>query len=114
MMEFFNERLLKARKPHICEMCGREIKTGEIYRKETGVFYGEFFSRNLHNRCAEFEAEYCSNVENEFTWDEIYDYIVQKNCSVCSHLDENEGICRDGHDIFNCPLLAEKTQRRLK
>jgi len=114
MMEFWREQTLKARKPHKCEMCGGEIKPGEKYNRELGKFDGAFFTRALHIRCAEFEADFCSYGECEFMWDEIYDFIVDKNCRVCPHFDSEDGDCRNGHDIYNCPLLTEKYGKEIE
>ena len=41
MMDFYNQKHVKARKSHKCEFCGKEIIPGEIYSYESGKFDGE-------------------------------------------------------------------------
>ena len=107
MMEFWNERTPKARKEHTCALCGGKIIRGEKYARETGKWYGDFFTRALHLRCAAFEREYCPNVDNEFTWDDIDEYIREVHCPKCPHYDEEEG-CTVNESIYKCAYLEEK------
>ena len=45
MMEFYTNKILKARKTHICEMCGENIHAGERYSYESGKNERCFFER---------------------------------------------------------------------
>ena len=40
MMDFYNQKHVRARKSHKCEFCGKEIISGEIYSYESGKFDG--------------------------------------------------------------------------
>lgn len=48
---FFQDRLVKAAKPHTCEACGHSIEVGELHLYQCGVFAGEFFRRRVHRFC---------------------------------------------------------------
>ena len=103
-MGFWNSRNNKAKKEHICEMCLHKILPGEIYTKEVGVWDDRFFSRNLHLRCANFEADYCAEVDQEFTWEDIQEYIQEEYCPKCPYYDEEEG-CILNESIYTCEHL---------
>ena len=108
-MEFWRESDNRAKKPHKCELCNGNIKIGEIYHRETGKFDGEFFSRTLHIRCANFEADYCSYGEYEWNdWSDISYFIEDANCRSCPHFNNDDDECQNNYDIYNCPLLTEK------
>ena len=100
-MEFYNETKHTAKKEHICEMCGRKIQVGEKYYQEKGKFYGEFFSRFMHTHCHNMEAEFCLEIDNEFSWDQITEYIQDNYCSVCEH---NDDCCVY---VTDCPKIIE-------
>ncbi len=111
-MEFYSERICTARKQHECEMCGKPIKAGEVYGRETGKFYGDFFSRALHVHCQNMEHEYCQNVDTEFSWDAITDYIQESECYKCEHSaqrdDEPDWTECEYSTVCECPKLIEK------
>ena len=107
MIELWNESMPKARREHKCECCGGAIKRGDKYKREWGKYDGEFFTRALHLRCAAFERVYCANVENEFTWDDIDDYIRDVYCPQCPHYDEDDG-CTSTEGIYDCAYLGER------
>lgn len=111
-MEFFSESRHKSRKERTCEMCGGDIHTGEYYYSERGKFNGEFFSRDMHVCCHNMESEFCEEVDNEFSWDEILDYVREKHCGNCEH-----AACNDDREdweecpygwITECPKIMEK------
>lgn len=105
-MEFYNEKWATATKQHNCECCGKEIKIGERYHKESGKYDGEFFSRALCSNCAEIEADYCANIDNEFLWDEIIDYARDTFCVNCQHKEKDEdGDC--DYLLGECPYIKE-------
>jgi hypothetical protein len=111
-MEFFSERKVTAKKEHTCEMCGRVINVGEKYWQEKGVFYGDFFHRNMHDHCRGMEHKYCCDVDSEFSWDSITDYIAEIECRDCEHSglrDDEEGWTGCPYaDLCTCPKLIEK------
>ena len=85
MMEFYNHAFQTARKIHRCEFCSKHIKIGERYSYETGKWDGEFFVRKLCTPCYGMAAEYWCEVDNEFDWDQITDYLSEKYCWSCQH-----------------------------
>lgn len=104
-MEFYSENTHIAKKEHKCEMCGGKINIGEKYYRERGKFCGEFFDRKMHVHCHHMEAEYCREVDCEFNWYSIYDYVRDKHCC---------GECADWvmhndckYRMAECPKLIE-------
>lgn len=49
--EFSDWSVVKCRKPHQCEECGKTIPSGELAEHHTGQFDGEFFSTYLCGSC---------------------------------------------------------------
>ncbi|WP_293857406.1 hypothetical protein [uncultured Alsobacter sp.] len=48
----FTTRSVKAaRKPHVCEQCGKGIAIGDPYRRVSGVWEGDFYTQALHGEC---------------------------------------------------------------
>ena len=41
-LQFFDERIVRARKPHKCSECGSEIAKGESHRYIAYLFEGKF------------------------------------------------------------------------
>lgn len=99
MMEFYSERKSIARKVHTCELCGGKISPGETYYRETGKWDGDFFSRALHAHCHFMEQDYCCEVDNEFSWDDITDYIADTYC--CDY--EARTDCQ--YRVTECPKI---------
>lgn len=109
-MEFYSEKHVTARKAHICEMCKETIPVGTPYWRESGKFNGDFFSRSLHDHCHGMEAEYCTEVDTEFSWDEIIDYIAEKHCQNCEHSYLHE----DKEGWTECPYMDVTECRKLR
>lgn len=108
MMEFYSERQVTARKPHVCEMCGGKIVPGEAYYRENGKWEGDFFSRALHTHCHLMEMEYCCEVDNEFSWDDIADYIADTYCCDCEHAacnDDRDDWTECEYHVTDCPKI---------
>lgn len=113
MLEFYDDTYIhSARKPHICEYCKDTINPGESYYQEKGKFDGEFFCRSLHPVCHGMEVEFCSEIDNEFCWDEITDYVKDSVCWNCIHSIKNEdadGWTECPYKILqDCPQIIEK------
>lgn len=116
-MSFYAESTHIAKKPHKCEFCGGEIKAGEEYIQERGVFYNDFFSRDMHIHCHNMEALYCEEVDNEFCWYEISDYIQGAFCNKYRHAACNDDLpdweeCETS--IFDCKLIINALNERRK
>ena len=107
-MEFYSENQRKARKDYTCSLCCGKIKAGEQYFREIGKYDGEFFSRAMHVQCRMMEAEYCAEVDCDFTWDDIYDYFCDEYCDRCESSTALEKICE--YSVYNCPKIFEVLQ----
>jgi hypothetical protein len=115
MMEFYSESSHVARKPHVCEMCCGTIHPGERYYRENGKWEGEFFTRALHEHCHLMEADYCSEVDNEFSWDEIIDYISDIYCRKCPHSpchDDLPDWTECEYSVTSCPTIKKALREK--
>lgn len=90
MMEFYSSYTPIAKKPHTCEMRGGVINPGERYSYEAGKYDGDFFQRKLHLDCLSVLSDFCSEVDCEFTYDEILDWWRDKHCYRCKKFDDGE------------------------
>lgn len=52
-------RKVKIRKPHICQGCGKELKTGEIVTSSTYADSGEIYTFYECCECADHVAKVC-------------------------------------------------------
>lgn len=50
--QLLSEHLLKARKPHRCNVCQQDIQTGEVYYRQAGAEEGELRMWKAHEKCA--------------------------------------------------------------
>ncbi len=110
MMEFYNSKKYKAKKEHICEMCGSVIHIGENYYRQSGKFDGEFFDRSLHTHCNNMMQDFCYNVDNEFSWEQITDYIQDNYCNECEHAACND----DQEDWEECDFYVTECPKLIK
>ncbi len=109
-MEFYDESRHVARKTHKCTLCAENIEAGESYYQEKGKYDGHFFSRDLHTHCHNMEREFCEEVDNEFYWNDITDYIQDKYCGECEHAACND----DREDWTGCDFYVTKCPRIIK
>jgi hypothetical protein len=72
-VEFAEDRVVKARKPHKCTECGGAIGVAEQYHHYSGKFDGHFFVEKICRRC---EFDRLRVVEHELAegchWDEAW------------------------------------------
>ena len=65
----------------------------------------------MHVHCHNMEREYCEEVDNEFSWDKITDYIQDKYCRDCEHSPFNDQI-ENGEEcacyVIECPKLIKQ------
>lgn len=110
-MEFYNESKHKSRKKRVCELCGHVINVGDYYYSERGKFEGYFFSRDMHVHCHYIESEFCSEVDDEFSWEEITDYIQDNYCRDCEHAacnDDRDDWTECNYFVTECPKLIKQ------
>ena len=104
MLDFYSAALPIARKEHSCEYCSKAINVGEQYSVESGKYDGDFFSRKLCLCCKNILDEFCLEVDQEFDWDEVTEYLSDKHCSGCSKREY------DSCDLmpYDCPVIRNK------
>lgn len=102
MMEFYSESKHKSQKKRVCELCGRVINAGDYYYSERGKFEGCFFYRDMHVHCHNMEKDFCDNVDNEFSWEDITEYFVDNYCGNCENREECD--CRP----TKCPKIIKQ------
>lgn len=79
----FKERIVTARKEHLCKVCYRPIHIGAQYTYSTGLFEGEFYADSNHTACLEvgrmaidmLGCEACGTF-NEYTYDDLAENIT--------------------------------------
>lgn len=103
MMEFYNESTHRARKERTCEGCGKVIQVGERYSNQRGKYDGDFFTRDLCLPCDTILANYCSEVDNEFNWDDVEEYAQECVCYKCQrYKDEDCDL-----PVLKCPKVQK-------
>lgn len=111
MMDFYNQKHVRARKSHKCEFCGKEIVTGETYSYESGKFDGDFFVRKLCETCFTMLADFIDYTgEDEFQWDWIQEWLHDEYCK-----DDCKDKCEYSFSkVQCCPIVREKFKRLLE
>lgn len=76
--EFYQERIQKAKKEHICCECGETILPGQNYKKCVGSWEGEFFTYKICFVCSEIiDAFFCDGFFFEQTYDDLHSHILE-------------------------------------
>lgn len=111
MMEFYNQKNVKARKLHYCEFCGKTIGAGEVYSCETGKYDGDFFTRKLCLPCSNMLDAFCrENGDEDFQWDWIQEWLYDQYCS-----EECRNSCSYGFSrIQCCSIVRDKFTREIE
>ncbi len=105
-LDFYNHTYPKARKEHKCECCGQKIEIGQKYSYETGKYDGDMFSRKLCLVCENILQGYCSKEsDEEFTWDEVSDWLHDLYCHDCEHGGGHNDDCENTE--CSCPIIRE-------
>ena len=50
----------KARKPHVCDECGRKIKPGEVYENASGIWDGDAYTFKTCQQCGSIARAWLS------------------------------------------------------
>ena len=74
-MELLRESEKKARKNHICNVCGELIEKGDVYSSQTCVEDGEIITFKSHLDCAEYFGSL--NNEQELLESEFLEYLKE-------------------------------------
>lgn len=106
-MEFYTVTYVKsARKSHICHICGTEIKAGNGYHRESGLWEGDFFDRCTCPVCYAVREEYLSKaLENEYDEWSIIDHVCGGFCSDKCR-DDHDEVCTRPNPLL-CPRVRE-------
>ena len=109
-MEFYTEKWVKARKVHICHICGDEIPTGTVYSRESGKFDGDFFDCCTCEDCYRHRNEYCAQIEPEYGDLSISYYLQEEYClKICN--DEERANCME--NLWHCPKLIDAQRAKV-
>ena len=74
--EFYNEKIITARKSHKCSECGAEIKPGYKYEYVFGIWEGDKFTVKTCADCLSLRnAFFCSGYYHENIREEIQSFI---------------------------------------
>lgn len=68
-LEFYGETVQKVRKQYECECCKKIIEVGEAYARRSAL--GELKNRKLCLKCNEAVTAFCSETDNDFTYNDI-------------------------------------------
>ena len=91
MLDFFSDRIHKAKKPHCCELCDGKIEIGETYHRQSGKLDYEMFDVCLHNSCTKIVDVYLEqSYENSWSPQEVYDWARTTRCMKCKEYDDCE------------------------
>lgn len=112
MMEFYNESHPRARKVHKCEAYRGEIKPGEVYCRQTGLWEGDFFSRAWCQDCETVMGYYFDRLSSgaEFDYWDVEDTVQEAFCYSCEHGQRKEDDC-ELKSVWHCPLILQSIRR---
>lgn len=112
MLEFSDRTQHKARKRHVCDLCGKDILPGCEYINERMRLHGEFLNLHRHIHCdAILDAFMCAVGPDEYDSETVAIW-------ASSHCDDlnDEGACSnddfyescDKECCFECDLVLER------
>ena len=110
MLEFYHIKHPKARKKHVCDLCGSKILLGQTYERYSGKYNGNMFDLKYCLDCGKIiDAFLEENGYDEYSNDDIYDWLVERFCYNCKH-----GCNRDDDCIINkfcCPNILSEIKK---
>ena len=133
MLEFYHINHPKARKEHVCDLCGSKILLGQTYERYSGKYDGNMFDLKYCLNCEKvidafldendtynklllkgipkkdilILSAYNVNECDEYSDDNIYDWLREKFCYSCKHGDY-DALDDCTVNKFCCPtILAE-------
>lgn len=109
MLDFYTSTFPKARKEHVCDLCGGIIGKGEVYHRYSGKYDGEMFDDKYHLVCQNIISAYCEKTgDNEYDNDYICDWLRDEHCLECSKYNNDE--CDSL--LLSCPIIREHYQKK--
>lgn len=101
MSDFYTSTQHKARKDHVCDLCTTKILKGQDYIKVAGTYAGDFFSHKLHIMCDNHIIMYLEeSEENEYSFDEVNNWLREKYCFNCCHYDDSLDCMLDSEPAY--------------
>lgn len=106
MLDFYDSTTPKARKEHICDLCGQKIQIGEKYSRFRGKYDGDMFDIKHHLLCERICRAYCEWAgDKEYDNDRVQDWLHDEICYDC----ENCKDCKE-HPL-RCPIVRAKFEK---
>ena len=107
MFWFFNEKTVKAKKEHVCELCGRTIEAGERYKYISFKHDDDFFILKRCESCDLIVNRYLDETgEGEYYDDDIAFWLQEEFCYNCEHgwhIDHSKDDCNTS--TFKCSKI---------
>ncbi len=77
--DFVSEKMVRARKVHVCSECNRTIPVGEKYARAVGKYEGEFWHCYTCAECDEIaDAFYCDGrTFGGGMWDQMREHVFE-------------------------------------
>ena len=136
MLEFYHVKHSKARKEHVCDLCGSKIRLGQTYERYSGKYDGNMFDLKYCLNCEKvidafldendtynklllkgipkkdilILSAYNINECDEYSDDNIYDWLREKFCYDCKYGDYD---VLDDCTVnkFCCPTILAKIKK---
>ena len=106
MVEFLRKEQYRAKKDHICHLCGKTIRKGREYIYEVSKYEGMVNDCRRHIHCDALADVYFGETGvTEYTDEEICEYLCDKVCSRCP---ERETSDCSMWDAFGCELVQKE------
>lgn len=106
MFDFYDSSTPKARKEHTCDLCNQKIQIGEKYSRFRGKCDGDLFDIKHHLLCDRICRAYCEWAgDNEYSYDEVSDWLHDEICYDCEHCEECEEFAE------RCPIVRAKFEK---
>ena len=113
MLEFYHVKHPKARKEHVCDLCGSKILLGQIYERYSGKYDGNMFDLKYCLNCEKvIDAFLDENECDEYSDDDIYDWLAERFCYNCKHGWHRDDALDDCTvNKFCCPIILVKIKK---
>lgn len=99
-VEIINDTIVKARKQHVCNLCGEAIIVGEQYERVTCKYDGDIYTWKTHLDCTEIahKLNMFDYADDGLTEDDFCEYIKEEWANILWKLD-NENYESKTHEI---------------
>ena len=113
MLEFYHLKHPRARKEHVCDLWGSKILLGQTYERYSGKFDGNMFVLKYCLNCEKvIDAFLDENECDEYSDDDIYDWLTERFCYNCKHGWHRDDALDDCTvNKFCCPTILAKIKK---